>query len=95
MSIKVTKVTDELYTVTATPPDVERAWSSVEPGPQRELRKELHNRGALTLEIADAFDWADQDFNKGYIRNLLLANRERREALEAAEKSDPPKTEEE
>jgi hypothetical protein len=59
MAIKVTKISDDLYTATATPPEVQEEWSTIEPLSARRLIKELSNRGGHSTDIADAMNEQD------------------------------------
>ena len=54
MAITVKKVADDLYTVSATPPDVEEVWSPAVPLHGRQLTRELIKRGCHQQDVGDA-----------------------------------------
>jgi hypothetical protein len=64
MSIIVKKVSDDLYTVGATRPDVDEDWSPTEPIRGRQLTRELLERGAHQLDVGDAMNRADPEWIK-------------------------------
>ena len=59
MPITVTKISEALYTATATPPHVQNAWSTTEPLRANQLWQELLVRGGHQIDVGDAFDEAD------------------------------------
>jgi len=62
MAIKVTKVSEAFYRVTAAPPHVGEAWSSSVPLRLQQLCQELLAREAHQTDIGDAIDEADRDW---------------------------------
>ena len=54
MALIVKRVSDDMYTASATPPDVKEAWSSEEPLSTERLIQELLARGAHQIDVADA-----------------------------------------
>jgi hypothetical protein len=66
MALKIVKVSDDLYSVVATPPDVNEEWSPPESLRGRHLSRELIERGAHQIDVADAMYEADPE----WLRNL-------------------------
>ena len=62
MPIKVTKISEAFYIATATPPQIQEAWSTLEPLRMHRLCDELVNRGIHQTDIMDAIDQADRDW---------------------------------
>ena len=62
MPITVTKISEALYIVTATPPHIQEAWSTPEPLRMHRLCEELINRGMHQVDVGDAIDQADRDW---------------------------------
>ena len=62
MALKIVKVSDDLYTVCASPPDVEEEWSPSEAVRGRHLTRELIERGAHQIDVGDAMYQADPDW---------------------------------
>ena len=65
MSIRVDKVSGDLYMATLTLPDVpnvKEAWSTIEPLDADQLWQELLARGAHQTDIGDAFYEADPNW---------------------------------
>lgn len=62
MALKIVRVSDDLYSVYATPPDVRQEWSPAEPVRGRHLTRELIERGAYQIDVADAMNDADPDW---------------------------------
>lgn len=62
MALKILRVSDDLYSVSATPPDVRQEWSPAEPVSGRHLTRELIERGAHQVDVADAMNDADPDW---------------------------------
>ena len=59
MPIRVKKVSDDLYLVSATPPDVDEEWSPTEQLSGRELTRILIEKGGHQQDIGDAMYDAD------------------------------------
>jgi hypothetical protein len=53
MTLTIRKVSDDLYTASATPPDVREEWSTNEPLTREQLTGELTARGAHQIDVAD------------------------------------------
>jgi hypothetical protein len=62
MPLKIGRVSDDLYTVCASPPDVKEEWSPSEPVRGRRLTGELIARGAHQTDVGDAMYEADRDW---------------------------------
>lgn len=62
MALKIVKVSDDLYSVIATPPDVNEEWSPPKPLRGRRLSCELIERGAHQGDVGDAMYEADPDW---------------------------------
>ena len=59
MPIKLTKIAEDLYEATATPPHVVTPWSTLDPVDGDKLEEELLARGAHQIDIGDALYEAD------------------------------------
>ncbi len=59
MPITVRKIEDDLYFVSASPPDADKEWSPAEPRSGREVTKVLQELGCHQMDIADAMNEAD------------------------------------
>ena len=62
MVLKIVKVSDDLYTVSATPPDVVGEWTPSEPVRGRKLTRELIERGVHQTDVGDAMYQADPEW---------------------------------
>ena len=62
MALKIVRVSDDLYSVCATPPEVREEWASTEPIRGRQLTRELLDRGAHQTDVGDAMYEADPDW---------------------------------
>ena len=60
MPIQVTRVSEALYSVSASPPHVEETWTAATPLRFHQLLKELLSRGAHHIDISDAVTDADR-----------------------------------
>jgi hypothetical protein len=60
--LTIKKLADDLYTVEATPPEVDDAWVTPEPMSARKIIKQLTDRGCHTIDIADALNEQDPDW---------------------------------
>jgi hypothetical protein len=73
MPIIVKKIEDDLYSVSATLPDVDEEWLPAEPVRGRQLVRELKLRGGHQLDIGDAMNRADPDWIKK-LRDPFIPN---------------------
>jgi hypothetical protein len=64
MALKIVRISDDLYSVCATPPDVRSEWSPAEPMRGQQLTRELLGRGAHQTDVGDAMYDADPDWIK-------------------------------
>ncbi len=62
MALRISKVSDDLYKVCASPPDVKEEWSPCEPVRGRRLTRELTDRGAHQIDVGEAMHEADPDW---------------------------------
>jgi hypothetical protein len=62
MPLKIVKVSDDLYSVSATPPDVGEEWTPSGPVRGRHLTRELIERGMHQTDVGDAMYEADPDW---------------------------------
>jgi hypothetical protein len=62
MAIVVTKISEALYTASATPPHVRTMWETTQPLRMHTLWDELLSLGAHQVDIGDAMDQADSDW---------------------------------
>lgn len=60
--LKIVRISDDLYSVYATPPEVGEDWSPIGPIRGRQLTRELLNRGAHQTDVGDAMYEADPDW---------------------------------
>jgi hypothetical protein len=58
----VKKIAEDLYEASATPPEVDEAWSTTEPISAHRLIKQLTDRGCHTIDIADALNEQDPEW---------------------------------
>jgi len=62
MAIRVTKISEALYTATATPPHVGEPWSTGEPLRMHQLCEQLLARGVHQVDVGDAINDADREW---------------------------------
>jgi hypothetical protein len=68
--LKFKKVSEDLYLVTAAPPEVREAWTTSEPLNYPTLLKELLLKGAHPVDVADALNEVDpEEFDKRHRRH--------------------------
>jgi hypothetical protein len=67
MPIKVVKVTQALYIAEATPPHSTAPWSTAQPMRFHQLCEQLLNRGCHQIDVADAVDSADRQWEEKMI----------------------------
>ena len=59
MTLSITKVDQDTYQATVTPPHSAQAWSTLQPISANQLTKELLRQGCHQQDIGDAFYAAD------------------------------------
>jgi hypothetical protein len=59
MSISITRISDDLYVASATPPDVSADWRTTTPMRGRQLTRTLIEMGAHQQDVGDAMYEAD------------------------------------
>jgi hypothetical protein len=62
MMLEVKKVGEDLYVAIATPPEVNEVWFTPEPLSANKLIKQLANRGAHSIDAADAMNQQDPEW---------------------------------
>lgn len=64
MSLKIEKIADDLYLVSASPPDADLVWLPEEPLTGHQVTRGLLERGCHQQDIGDAMNDADPDWIK-------------------------------
>ena len=62
MAIRVTKISEALYTATATPPHVYERWSTAEPLRMHQLCEQLLAKRVHQVDVGDAINDADREW---------------------------------
>jgi hypothetical protein len=60
--LQVKKVAQDLYEASATPPEIDEAWSTPEPMSARRLLTQLIDRGCHSIDAADVLNEQDPEW---------------------------------